>query len=98
MDDPDGYEEILFGEHPPIEPGLAAADEDLDRAIIAHYFSTACIHDRHGACPLQCPTCRSRCRCRCHASVVGQDEPGAFARRERLATITEHRERTDGRR
>ena len=35
-------------------------------AIASHYISTACIHDNHDGCRLECKTCAKPCRCSCH--------------------------------
>lgn len=42
-------------------------------ALAAHYVSTQCQHDKHGArCKVSCPECDAPCRCWCHlAPQVG---------------------------
>jgi hypothetical protein len=34
------------------------------------YLSTACHHNRHSECRLQCKFCEAKCCCECHAIEV----------------------------
>ena len=34
--------------------------------VYPHYWSTACIHDRHDECRRTCKFCDQPCRCSCH--------------------------------
>ena len=36
------------------------------------YIATACIHDHHEMCRLECKYCATACRCACH---IQRDEP-----------------------
>jgi hypothetical protein len=67
--------------------------DDVDHAMLAHYFSTYCLHADHLNCRLTCKICDAPCRCPCHAEVPASDERGDFERRERAAATTERRAR-----
>lgn len=41
----------------------------------AHYYSTACMHERHGECRRKCKFCDAPCQCACH----GDDQSPAGA-------------------
>jgi hypothetical protein len=40
-------------------------------AQVAHYYSTACLHQLHDQCRLTCKTCGDPCRCACHLKETG---------------------------
>jgi len=37
-----------------------------NHVFFPHYYSTYCIHDRHGECRKTCKTCSDPCLCPCH--------------------------------
>jgi hypothetical protein len=91
MGDEPGHSPIEAGDvtGEPVDPDTTA----LDQALIAHYFSTYCIHADHAGCRGTCKTCGAPCRCRCHREAPASDGPADFESRERAAAAAERRAR-----
>lgn len=50
-----------------------ARNYELGEALAQrHYLSTACFHDLHSSCRLQCKYCDTKCSCSCHVKAEGQ--------------------------
>ncbi len=42
---------------------------EQENAKALHYKSTACYHEQHGNCRLQCKFCTEQCSCQCHTQI-----------------------------